>query len=97
LKLSRGATATLNLQLDVAGGKTEINVTGAVGTVSTNDAQVGDILSPNQIEKTPLPNCRITYLPLLHTANHPAINQGDVFMESESLHYQWYRPETSVV
>jgi hypothetical protein len=32
------------------------------------------------MEETPLLNRRITYLPLLNSANRPAINQGDEFM-----------------
>ena len=36
-----------------------------------------------QIEETPLPNQRITFLPLLNAANRPAINQGDVFMNED--------------
>jgi len=48
-----------------------------------NEAQVGTQLDTTQIQKTPLPNRRITFLPLLNAANRPAINQGDVFMNQD--------------
>ena len=41
------------------------------------------IVSTRQMEETPLPNRRITYLPLLNAANRPAINQGDIFMNQD--------------
>ena len=75
-----GNTATVNLQLNAAVEKIEITVTGTNDTVSTSGAQVGTQLDSLQIEKTPLLNRRITFLPLLNAANRPAINQGDVFM-----------------
>jgi hypothetical protein len=80
LSLVGGVTANLHLQLNVAHGRTEITVTGAADKVRTDSAQVGDILSASQIRETPLLSRRITYLPLLNAANHPAINQGDEFM-----------------
>src|SRR5215475_1056652 len=42
--------------------------------------QLGDRFGEAQIHQTPLPNNRITYMPMLNAANRPAINQGDVFM-----------------
>ena len=75
-----GTTATANLQLNAAGGRTEITVTGSAGTVRVDGPQIGDVLSSAQMQETPLPNRRITFLPLLNAANRPAINQGDVFM-----------------
>lgn len=78
--LAGGTTATVNLQLNVSGGETQITVTGVVGEVRTDGPQLGDRLSATQMEATPLLNRRITYLPLLNAANRPAINQGDVFM-----------------
>ena len=35
------------------------------------------------MQQTPLPNRRITYLPLLEAANRPAISQGDIFMNED--------------
>ena len=79
-RLTGGATAALNLQLDVAGGQTQISVTGVVGEVRTDSPQLGDRLSAVHMEETPLPSRKISYLPLLDAANRPAINQGDAFM-----------------
>ncbi len=75
-----GETAEVNLTLAIAGGRSAMTVTGAVGEVRTDAPQLGDRLSAAQIEETPLPNRRLTFLPLLNAANRPAINQGDVFM-----------------
>jgi Carboxypeptidase regulatory-like domain/TonB dependent receptor len=78
--LAGGTTADVDLQLNAAGGKTQVTVTGAVGEVRTDGPQLGDRLDAQQMEDTPLLNRRITYLPLLNAANRQAINQGDVFM-----------------
>jgi hypothetical protein len=75
-----GRAADLTLQLDVAGARTQIAVTGVEGEVRTDGPQLSMHLSSRRIEELPLPNRRITYLPLLHAANRPAINQGDIFM-----------------
>jgi hypothetical protein len=80
LALAGGTTADFNIQLNVAGGQTEIVVTGVAGEVSTDSPQLGDRLDDRQMEETPLLSRKITYLPLLNAANRPAINQGDVFM-----------------
>ena len=80
ISLVGGATASLNFQLSPAGEKTEITVTGTVGTVRNDEPQLGDRLGSFQITETPLLNNRTTYLPLLNAANRPALNQGDVFM-----------------
>jgi hypothetical protein len=78
--LAGGATAELNLQLNVAGGETQITVTGVAGQVRTDAPQLGTLLDAAQVEETPLLSRRITALPMLNAANRPAINQGDVFM-----------------
>src|SRR5579875_2494968 len=83
LTLGGGRTATATLQLNVAGGQTEVTVTGVVGEVRTDEPQLGDRLGSRQMEETPLLDRKITYLPLLNAANRPAINQGDVFMNEE--------------
>ncbi len=80
LRLLGGATANIDLQLSLAAGMTQITVTGTAGEVKTDEPQLGTTLSSTQMEETPLPDRKITYLPLLNAANHPAINQGDVFM-----------------
>jgi hypothetical protein len=81
--LAGGTTTDVNLQLNAAGGKTQVTVTGAVGEVRTDGPQLGDRLEAAQMEETPLLNRRITYLPLLNAANRQAINQGDVFMNED--------------
>lgn len=80
LRLTAGTTASLNLQLNASGQKTEITVTGVAGDVRTDSPQLGDRLGLRHIEETPLLNRRITFLPLLNAANRPAISQGDVFI-----------------
>ncbi len=83
LSLVGGVTTDLHLQLNVVGRRTQITVTGSLNTVRTDSAQLGDTLRVAQMEETPLLNRRITYLPLLNAANHPAINQGDEFMNQD--------------
>jgi hypothetical protein len=78
--LAGGTRADVNLQLDVAGGQTQVTVTGVVGDVRTDSPQLGNRLSATHMEETPLLNRKISYLPLLNAANRPALNQGDVFM-----------------
>jgi hypothetical protein len=81
LVLVGGSTAEISLQLSVAGGKADITVEGAAGEVRVDQPQLGIFLDAAQIEQTPLPNNRITFLPMLNAANRPAINQGDIFMD----------------
>lgn len=78
--LAGGSTANVMLLLNVAGAQAEVLVTGAAGDLRTDQPQLGDRLDARQIEETPLPNRRLTFLPLLNAANRPAINQGDIFM-----------------
>ncbi len=78
--LAGGTSADLNLKLSVTGGQARITVTGIAGEVRTDQPQLGVRLGSTQMEDTPLPGSRITFLPLLNAANRPAINQGDVFM-----------------
>ncbi len=80
LSLVGGVTTNLHLKLGIAGSQTEITVTGSLNAVRTDSAQLGETLGAAEMEQTPLLNRRITYLPLLNAANHPAINQGDEFM-----------------
>lgn len=75
-----GGEAHLRIQLSAAAAQTVITVTGVAGTVQTAGAEVGVRVDATQAEEMPLLNRRITYLPLLNSANRPAINQGDVFM-----------------
>src|SRR5438045_3109665 len=54
--LSGGTTANLSIQLNVAGDKTQITVTGIAGEVRTDSPQLGTTLDTRQIEQTPLLN-----------------------------------------
>lgn len=80
ITLIGGQTAEINLQLNVSATETKVTVTGVVGEIRADEAQLGERLGARQMEETPLPDRKITYLPLLNAANRPAINQGDVFM-----------------
>jgi len=80
VSLAGGRTADINLRLNVSGATTQVEVTGVVGGILTDEPQRGDRIESRQAEETPILNRRITYLPLLNSANRPALNQGDVFM-----------------
>jgi len=79
VSLVAGATATFAFELRVGSETTEVNVTGTMDTIRTDQPQLGVQLSDLQIQTTPTLNRRITYLPLLNSANRPTINTGDVF------------------
>ncbi len=79
IALESGATANLGIQLDVAPGRTQVTVTGVPGEIRTDAPQLGDRIAGRQLQETPMLDRRITYLPLLNSANRPAINQGDIF------------------
>jgi hypothetical protein len=78
--LNGDTTADLELQLNVAGGQSQITVTGVSGEIRTDEPQLGQVLDTHQMDATPLLGNKITNLPMLNAANRPAISQGDVFM-----------------
>lgn len=80
LVLTGGRTAHVSIELNVSGGRETVEVTGVAGGVRTDEPQLGERISARHAEETPLLNRRISYLPLLNSANRPALNQGDVFM-----------------
>ena len=80
ITLAGDTSADLELQLNVAGGQSQITVTGVAGEVRTDEPQLGVVLDVPQMDATPLLGNKITNLPMLEAANRPAINQGDVFM-----------------
>jgi hypothetical protein len=80
ITLAGGRSADVNLGLNVSGVMTQVEVTGVVGGILTDEPQFGDHIGARQAEETPILNRRISYLPLLNSANRPALNQGDVFM-----------------
>jgi len=81
--LAAGATASVQLRMQIAAARTEVRVMGEAGAVRTDEPQLGDRLTARQMQSMPLLNRRITWLPLLNAANRPAINQGDVFMNQD--------------
>ena len=83
LELAAGATATVQLRMQIPSVHAEVLVTGAAGEVRTDEPQLGDRLNAQQAQALPLLNRRITWLPLLNAANRPAINQGDIFMNQD--------------
>jgi hypothetical protein len=78
--LAAGSSALLHLTLRVAGETSTVNVEGVATDVRVDQPQLGILVTGQQAESLPLPARRITYLPLLDSANEPAINQGDIFM-----------------
>jgi hypothetical protein len=78
--LTGDTSADLELQLNVAGGQSQITVTGVAGQVRADEPQLGTVLDTAQMDATPLLGNKITNLPMLNAANRPAISQGDVFM-----------------
>jgi hypothetical protein len=79
ISLESGTTAAVTVQLNIAAGSTQVTVTGVDGEVRTDAPQLGDRIFGRQLQETPMLDRRITYLPLLNSANRPAINQGDIF------------------
>jgi hypothetical protein len=80
LRLVGGGSAAVNLEMNIAEGRTTVMVTGVAGEVRIDAPQVNTDLDRPQIDQTPLLSRRVTNLPLLNAANRPAISQGDVFM-----------------
>jgi hypothetical protein len=78
--LTAGSSALLQLTLRVAGETSTVNVRGVASDVRIDQPQLGILITGQQAENMAIPAPRITYLPLLNAANHPAINQGDIFM-----------------
>jgi hypothetical protein len=83
LSLAAGTMAAIRLQLQIPSVHSQVVVTGVTGEVRTDEPQLGDLLTSQQTQATPLLNRRITYLPLLNAANRPTINQGDIFMNQD--------------
>ncbi|HEX5234984.1 MAG TPA: carboxypeptidase regulatory-like domain-containing protein [Silvibacterium sp.] len=80
ISLAAGSTTTLSLRMQVSPVRTDVRVNAQAGAIRTDAPQLGNRLTPEQMQSMPLLNRRITALPLLNAANRPAINQGDVFM-----------------
>jgi Carboxypeptidase regulatory-like domain/TonB dependent receptor len=80
LELTAGSSAIVALTLKVAGEISIITVEGTATGLRVDQPQLGIYLTSEQMQQTPLLTRRITGLPLLNSANRPAINQGDIFM-----------------
>jgi outer membrane receptor protein involved in Fe transport len=80
VQLAPGSSAAVALTLKVAGETSVITVEGAASSLRFDQPQLGTSLAAEQMQQTPLLTRRITGLPLLNSANRPAINQGDIFM-----------------
>jgi hypothetical protein len=80
VQLTPGSRAIITLTLEVAGQTSVVTVEGAATGLRIDQPQLGINLTAEQMQQTPLLNRRITGLPLLDSANRPAINQGDIFM-----------------
>lgn len=74
-----GSSALLHLTLRIAGEVSTVTVEGVATDVRIDQPQLGILVTGEQAADVPLPARRITYLPLLDSANEPAINQGDIF------------------
>jgi len=73
-----GSTAVVALTLKVAGETSTVIVESAATGLRADQPQLGIYLTSEQMQQTPLFTRRITALPLLNSANRPAINQGDI-------------------
>jgi hypothetical protein len=80
VQLRPGSRANIALVLKVAGETSVVTVEGAATGLRIDQPQLGINLTAEQMQQTPLLARRITALPLLDSANRPAINQGDIFM-----------------
>jgi hypothetical protein len=80
ITLRGGATAGVTIRLNVASTESHVTVTGVAGEVRGDQPQLGDRLDASQIGELPLLGRKATAVPLLNAANHPAINQGDIFL-----------------
>jgi hypothetical protein len=80
VRLNPGASTILALTLKVAGENSTVIVESPATGLRADQPQLGIYLTSEQMQQTPLLTRRITALPLLNSANRPAINQGDIFM-----------------
>lgn len=85
IAVAGGRSAIIRLNLRVAGETSTISVKGTANDLRVDQPQLGIHLTEQQMQQTPLPGRRITYLPLLDAANRPAINQGDIFMNQNLI------------
>jgi hypothetical protein len=80
VRLSSGSSTIVALTLKIAGETSTVIVESPATGLRADQPQLGIYLTSEQMQQTPLLTRRITALPLLNSANRPAINQGDIFM-----------------
>jgi hypothetical protein len=80
IRLAGGSSAEVALILRAAGESSTVTVTGTAEDLRIDQPQLGIHLGEAALNAIPLPSRRLTFLPLLESANRPAINQGDIFM-----------------
>lgn len=80
IELAGGTSAEVSFDLKIEGATSMIVVKGSAYDTRIDKPQLGVFLSPEQLEQTPVLTRRLTGLPLLDSANKPAISQGDIFM-----------------
>jgi hypothetical protein len=85
IAVAGGSSAIVQLTLRAGGDVSTVTVEGSADDVRVDEPQLGLHLTAQQMLETPLPNRRITFLPLLEAANRPAINQGDIFMNENLI------------
>ena len=83
VSLAGGTSATILVTLSVSPTFAVVAISGSATDVRTDEPQLGDRLGATEINELPLPNRRITWIPLINSANRPAINQGDIFMNQD--------------
>src|SRR5258705_872472 len=76
VQLAPGSSAAVALTLKVAGETSIVTVEGAASGLRVDQLQLGTSLAAEQMQQTLLLTRRITGLPLLNSANRPAINQA---------------------
>ena len=69
--LAAGSSALLHLTLRVAGEVSTVNVEGVATDIRVDQPQLGILVTGQQAANLPLTTRRITYLPLLDSANRP--------------------------
>jgi hypothetical protein len=80
--LRAGETATFEVKLAPARVRGQVTVYGTTGGVLSNSAQLGVRLDQNRIANTPVLGDKLSSLPMLNSAVHPARGTGDLFLNN---------------
>jgi len=80
--LRAGETATIDVALVTGAVKGELTVYGTTGSVRSNSAVLGIRLDESRIANTPILGNKLSNLPLLDSAVHPARGTGDIFLNN---------------